>query len=144
MVACGVGGALVRFAQGVAELVAVAFEGSANLHGIATNGADTVVVGTGGHAARLGVDYQAALEPVQTPRNLLTVLSAPDGSLWSGAEQGRLLRRRGDLPAPAWQRANPGFDAPAPVLALWADAPMRGTLRVRALIGTGELWEALA
>jgi serine/threonine protein kinase len=121
------------------------FGGNVHLTGIASNGRETVVVGTGGHAALLHADLSATLERVQTPKHLRSVHVSPDGSFWACADQGRVLRRTRTSTGFMWLRANPGVDTEGAALALWVDpTSTESAIRIRVFCADGSLWEAIA
>jgi eukaryotic-like serine/threonine-protein kinase len=93
LLACGEGGELVHL-LGAAAPAPVRWGRTGHLLAVAAGIEGTAhVVGTGGHALLVTANLDAKLEPVQTTRDLLNVIVAPNGVPWAGGADARLVRR---------------------------------------------------
>ncbi|WP_146647497.1 serine/threonine protein kinase [Labilithrix luteola] len=116
LLACGDSGTLVRVELGVVEQIGSVCDGHLlSIAPLASGGALTV--GAGGHALSIGAKLEAKLEPVQTTRDMLTVVTTDDGQAWAGSMQARLLRRGA---ASTWVRMSGDIGVTASMIALHA------------------------
>jgi hypothetical protein len=92
LVACGDRGALVLLrADGAGRVLRVC--DSPLLKMLALGDGTAVAVGGGGYAFHVWPSLDSQLEPIQTTKELRALARAPDGSVWAGGVQGRILRR---------------------------------------------------
>jgi serine/threonine protein kinase len=131
LIACGDWGSLVRIDGAAVEHVGPICRG----HLVAVEALDdgtAVTVGAGGHALHISRRLDAALEAVQTTRDLLCLAVGGDGAAWAGAAQARLLRRTTD----SWVRMSGDVGITPSVVAIWASERV-----VRAICDDGAVIE---
>lgn len=91
LLACGEGGELLYLGNGAPEPVSWGRTGHLSTLIPAPDGG-AHIVGSGGHALYVSANREARLEPVQTTRDLFSLIMTPSGP-WAGGQDARLLRR---------------------------------------------------
>ena len=110
VLACGDGGVVAAMQGGRVQSLSLCAQPLLAL--VPTGDGAAIAVGGGGFVFRLQRTLDARLEAIQTTRTLLALARGPDGALYCGGEDRRVLRRTlgsapafGPSPAPSWARA---------------------------------------